>query len=130
MISFRWIWIICFNRFKFLAEKRKLDKWPHFFIYFLSSNCLWYLLLYLRNVKIHFKWGPPLWSILKISEFWRWKLWDRILSYSNMETYIKESKKPGFTFSIKLRTRFVWSHKRKKKQKYYVEHCIKGRKLH
>ena len=72
---FRWIQINCFNRFRFLAEvsinfqkstllgnlrtitqerKKKLDKWTHFFIYFLSCNCLWYSFLYLKNAKIHF----------------------------------------------------------------------------
>ena len=74
--------INCFNRFGFLAEvitylqkrhyfgqfkdnnsggeKRKLDKWPLFFICVLSSNCLWYWFLYLKIVKIHFHWGPHL----------------------------------------------------------------------
>ena len=35
---------ICANSARNLRkEKRKLDKWPHFFfIQFLSSNCLWY----------------------------------------------------------------------------------------
>ena len=50
----------------------------HFFMYFLSCNCLWYSFLYLKNVKIRFQ-GVPLWFILvfEIPEFWRWKLWNQ-----------------------------------------------------
>ena len=53
--------------------------------------------------------GFPVWSILvcKIPEFWRWKLWDQKFIPSDLRNIqIKESKKPGFTFSIKLRTKF------------------------
>ena len=57
--------------------------------------------------------GSPLWSILvcKIPEYWRWKLWDQnfvLFDWGNI--HIKESKEPGFTFSIELRTKFIWSH--------------------
>ena len=55
----------------------------------------------------------PLWSILvcKIPEFWRWKLWDQnFVPFDSGNTHIRESKKPGFTFSIELRTKFVWYH--------------------
>ena len=41
-------------------EKTKQDKWPIFFIYFLRSNCLWYLFLSLKIVKIYFHWVPLL----------------------------------------------------------------------
>ena len=71
----RCLWRSCFNRFRFLAElstnlqkmhyfgqfkdqlkkeKRELDRWPHFFIHFLSTNCLRYSFLCLKIVKIHF----------------------------------------------------------------------------
>ena len=57
--------------------------------------------------------GSSLWSILvcKIPEYWRWKLWDQnfvLFDWGNI--HIKESKEPGFTFSIELRTKFIWSH--------------------
>ena len=117
----------CFNRFRFLAEvstnlqkmhyfgqlkkeKRKLDKWPHFF-HLLFEVCLWYSFLYLKIVKIYFH-AVLLSSILvcKISEFWRCKLWDQKFSlFDSGNIHIKESKKLGFTFSIELRTKFVWS---------------------
>ena len=54
-----------------------------------------------------------LWSFLacKIHEFWRWKLWDQNFVPFDLEhIHIKESKKPGYTFSFELRTKFVWSH--------------------
>ena len=100
MRSLRWIEINSFNRFRFLAEvstnlqkmhyfgqfkdhnsgrkKTKLDKWHHFFIFFLNSNCLWHSFLYLKIVKIHSH-GVLLSFILvcNITEFWRCKLWDQ-----------------------------------------------------
>ena len=57
--------------------------------------------------------GFPLWSILvcKISEFWRWKLWDQnFFPFDSRKLQIKEGKEAGFTLSIELRTKFVWSH--------------------
>ena len=50
-------------------------------------------------------------SDCKIPEFWWWKLWDQNFvpfDSGNIET--NESKKSGFTFSIELRSKFVWSH--------------------
>ena len=87
--------------------KKETKQMTSFFIYFLSSNCLWYSFLYLKNVKI-----PP-WSILvyKIPELWRWKLWDQnFVVFDSGNMYIEENKEPGFTFSIELRTKFFWSH--------------------
>ena len=85
-------YINCFNRSRFLAEvstnlqkmyyfcqfkghnsgKKKLDKWPHFFIYFLSSNCSWYYICIWKMSKFVITWSP-LWSILicKIPKFLR-----------------------------------------------------------
>ena len=59
-----------------------------------------------------FSWNP-LWSILvcEIPEICRWKLWKQnIVSFDSGNINIKESKKPGLTFSVELRTKFVWSH--------------------
>ena len=78
----------------------------------MSSNCLWHSFLNLKNAKIHFH-GDPLWSIVvcKIPEFWRWKLWDQnFVTFDSGNIQIKESEEPGFTFSIELRTKFVWSY--------------------
>ena len=50
-------------------------------------------------------------SDCKIPEFWWWKLWDQNFvpfDSGNIET--NESKKSSFTFSIELRSKFVWSH--------------------
>ena len=45
------------------------------------------------------------WSIL------RWKLWDQnFVPFDSGNTHLKESKKPSFTFSVELQTKFVWSH--------------------
>ena len=57
--------------------------------------------------------GVLLSSILvcKIPEFWRCKMWDQsFASFDSGNIHIKESKKPGFTFSFELRTKLVWSH--------------------
>ena len=133
MRSFRRIVVNCSNTFMFLlkssqicqkytllgnlrtitqGEKGDLTNDPIVFIYFLSSNCLWYSFLYFKIAKIHFH-GVVLSSVLvcKIPEFWSCKLWDQIfvLFYSG-NIYVKESKKAGFTFSFELRNKFVWSH--------------------
>ena len=56
------------------------------------------LYLYLKNVKIRYHGVPSLvHSGLKYLHFWG-------------NIYIKESKEPVSTFSIELRTKFVWSH--------------------
>ena len=73
---------------------------------------MWYSFLYLRIVKIHFP-GSPIWFILvsKILEFRRWKLWDKnFVPFHSGNIHVRESKKPGFTFSIELKAKFVWSH--------------------
>ena len=86
-------------------EKRKLDKWPHFSIYFLSSNCLWHSFVHLKIVKIHFHGVPSLvysglqntWILgVKAVRLWFCFIWFRSI-------HIEESKKTGFTFSIELR---------------------------
>ena len=52
----------------------------------------------------------PFWSVKYLS-FWRWNLWDQnFVPLDSGNIHIKESKEPGFTFSIELRTKFVWSH--------------------
>ena len=77
-----------------------MDKWDHFFIYFLSSNCLWYSILYLKIAKIIFH-GVLLSSILvcTIPEFWSCKLWDQnfiLFDWGNI--HIKESKNQVLLF--------------------------------
>ena len=82
------------------------------FFHQLFELYLWYWFLYLKIAKIHFH-GVLLSSILvcKIPEFWRCKLWDQnFVSFDSGNIHIKESKKPGFTFSFELRTKFVWPH--------------------
>ena len=131
---FRWIEINCFNISRFLTEvstnlqkmhyfgqfkdhnlekkKVNLTNDPIVFFCFLSSNCLWYSLLYLKIVKIHFH-GVLFSSILvcKIPEFRRCKLWNQnFVSLDSRKIYIKESENPSFTFSFELRFKFVWSH--------------------
>ena len=93
-------------------RKRNYTNDPKFLIYFLSSNCLWYSFLYLKIAKIHFH-RVLLSSIpvCKVPEFWRCKLWDtNSVSFDSGNIHNKESKKPGFTFSFEVRTKFVWSH--------------------
>ena len=59
--------------------------------------------------------GSTVWSILvcKTPEFWRWKLRDQnFVPFDSGNIHIKESKKTGFTFLVKLRTKFasiLWS---------------------
>ena len=74
---------------------------------------LWYSFLCLKLSKFIFMGSSFFLSILvcKIPEFWRCKLWDEnFVSFDSGNIHIKESKKPGFTFSFELRTKFVWSH--------------------
>ena len=68
--------------------------------------CIWKLSKFILT-------GSPLWSILvyKIPEFWMWKLWDQnFVSFDSGNIHFKKSKNLGFTFSIELRTKFVWSY--------------------
>ena len=60
----------------------------------------------MRNLLKLIFMGSPLWFTLvyKIAEFWRWKLWDQNFDpLDSGNIHIKESKRPGFTFSIELR---------------------------
>ena len=131
--SFRSIEINCFNIFMFLAEvstnlqkctilgnlrtitqerKMEIRQMTPFFSSTFWGLTVWYSFLYLKIAKIHFN-GVVLSSVLvcKVPEFWRCKLWDQnFVSFDSGNIHIKESKKPGFTFSIELRTEFVWSH--------------------
>ena len=57
--------------------------------------------------------GSHLCSILvcKIPEFWRWKLWDQnFVPFGLGNIHNKESKKPGFNFSIELKAKLclIW----------------------
>ena len=112
-------------------KKRKLGKWPHSFIYFLSSNC-----------DIHFciwKFSSTFWALTVISifvfencqnsfssgslppyvHFWSAKYLNfggesfeiKILSSSIQETYtLRKVKNQVVTFFIELWTKFVWSY--------------------
>ena len=112
-------------------KKRKLGKWPHSFIYFLSSNCdihfciwkfsstFWALtvisIFVFENCQNSFSSGslPPLrpFLVCKVPEFWWWKFWDQnFVQFDSGNIHIKESKKPGLTFFIELWTKFVWSY--------------------
>ena len=91
------------------AKKEIRQMTPFFHLLFELS--FWYSFLYLKIVKIYFH-GVLLSSILvcKIPEFWRCKLWDqKFASFDSENINIKESEKRGFTFSIEMRTKFVWS---------------------
>ena len=86
------------------------------FFYLLFKLWLFVILIFVfEKCQNSFSWGPSLWSILvlKIPEFWRWKLWDQnFVPFDSGKTHIKESKEPGFTFSIEFRTKLsdlmVW----------------------
>ena len=85
-------------------EKKKTRQMILFFIYFLSSYCLWYSFLYLKNVKIHFH------GILPLVHFGLQNTWILKIPFDSGNIHIKENKKPILVFSIQLRTKFVWSH--------------------
>ena len=82
-----------------------------------SSPTFWVLfvifIFVFEKYQNSFSLGPPFgpfWSVKYLS-FWRWNLWDRnFVPLDSGNIHIKESKEPGFTFSIELRTKFVWSH--------------------
>ena len=74
--------------------KKETRKWAHFFIYFLSSNCLWYSFLYLIIVKTRFHGVPHLvHSGLQNTWILELKLWDKNLSRSILETYTSRKVK-------------------------------------
>ena len=57
--------------------------------------------------------GSLLWSILvcKIPELRRWKLWNpNFALFDSGNIHIKEFRKPIFTFSTVLKTKFAWLH--------------------
>ena len=111
MRSFRWKWINCFNRFRFLAEvstnlktmhyfwqfkdhnsgkKRKLDKQPHFFHLLFE---LWLFVIFIfvfQNCQNSFSWGPH------FGLFWKTKCRHsgrHSVPFDSENTYMKESKK-------------------------------------
>ena len=68
--------------------------------------CIW------KFSKFIFMWFL-LWSILvcKIPELRRWKLWNPIFAlFDSGSIHIKEIRKPTFTFSTVLKTKFAWLH--------------------
>ena len=93
---------------------------------------MWYSFLYLKFVKIHFH-KVPIWSTLvcKMPEFRRWKLWDQnFVPFNSGNIHIKESKKKtGFTFSIQLRNKFVWSHGLRCLTGFWIRFCIARKHL-
>ena len=108
----------CFWKFKeHKSGKKKGNKTnePTFFISFLSSNCLWYLLLYWP--KFIFMWSP-LWSVLvckiSVGEGCENRIWSHSIQETctlrKVKNHIKESNKTCVTFSIELWSKFVWSH--------------------
>ena len=132
--------INCFNRSRFLAEvSTSLQKYTIFgnlrsiteerkketrqmtlfsSPFWALTVCDFYFCIQ-KLSKFIFMWSP-LWSILvcKISDICRWKLQqENFVFFDSGNMHIQESKKAhwrtwkkGFTFSIKLRTKFVWSH--------------------
>ena len=72
---------------------------------------VWYSFLHWKIAEIHFH-VVLLSSVMvcKIPEFWRCKLLgQKFFLFDSGIIHIKESKKPGFTFSHELRTKIVWS---------------------
>ena len=60
----------------------------------------------------YFSWGHRFntFRSVKYLNFWGESCEIRILTRSIQETYIEQNEEPGFTFSIELETKFVWSH--------------------
>ena len=114
-----------FNRFRFLAEvstnlpkihyfgqfkdhiwkeKSKLDKWPYFFIFVLSSKLFFIISFIFENCQNSFSLGPP------FDPFWSAKhlniggesLDIRILSCSIQETYRLRKVKIRFYFFCRV----------------------------
>ena len=80
------------------GRKKETRQMTLFFDIFFEILLFVILYLYLKNVKIRYHGVPSLvHSGLKYLHFWG-------------NIYIKESKEPVSTFSIELRTKFVWSH--------------------
>ena len=109
-IRFRFLPWVCFWQFKYHNSGKKMEtkQMTPFF-----SSTFWALTF----CDIHFcNWklskfifmGSHLCSILvcKIPEFWRWKLWDQnFVPFGLGNIHNKESKKPGFNFSIELKAK-------------------------
>ena len=81
--------------------KKETRQLTTFFIYFLSSKCLWCPFFEFENFQDSFSWGPsfgPFWSAKKL-DFGGETCEIRILAYLiYIKIHIKESKKPGFSF--------------------------------
>ena len=96
-----------FKDHKSEAKKETREIIPFFHLTVRSIHfCIWKLSKFIFIALL-------LWFILvcKIPEFWSWNLWDQnFVPFDSANIHIKESKKPSFTCSIKLRTKFVWSH--------------------
>ena len=59
--------------------------------------------MFFKNVKIHFLGVPPLVHSGRLRD-------QNSAPFDSGNIHIKESKNPGFTFSIQLKTKFFWSH--------------------
>ena len=96
-----------------ITQKSKVEaRQKTSFFLLLFELCLWYWILYLKNAKILFHGDPfgPFWSA-KYLKFGAKSCEIKILSPLIQETYtLHKVKKTSFTFSIKLRIIFVWSH--------------------
>ena len=87
--------------------------------------CIWNLS---KFISIRFPSGP-LWSV-KCLNFGGESCEIRILSRSIQETYtLRKVKKKGFTFSIQLRNKFVWSHGLRCLTGFWIRFCIARKHL-
>ena len=101
------IYINCYNNFTYHSSGRRHENQtnsPIFFIGFSSPNCLGNSFFHLKNVKIHFYEVPPFFHsglqntwILEVEAM-------RFVPFNSENIHNEESKKPGFTCPIKLRT--------------------------
>ena len=102
-----------FGQFKGHNSGRKkvnYKKWPHFFIYVLSSVCDIHFCIW--KCQNSFSWGPSFgifWSA-KYLKFGDESCEIRILSCSIHETYTLRKVKKQVLLSVELRIKFVWSH--------------------
>ena len=95
-----------------ITQKRKMEARQKTSFFSSTFRALWYWFLYLKNAKILFHGDPfgPFWSA-KYLKVGAKSCEIKILSPLIQETYtLHKVKKPSFTFSIKLRIIFVWSH--------------------
>ena len=104
ILFFEWAWWV--SEVTTSLQKRCT---PFFSLYFLSSNCLWYSFFFSWKLS-KFICMMSFFGLFWSPKYLRSEILKHTIQFRKHKHHIKESKTPSFTFSINLRTKFVWPH--------------------